>query len=209
MIEIITERQRDCFLKYVDLVYDKKTVHEVRGLAKALGEPSPTSKKKEENWAIIKGLLSGEIQPKYSKSNDEKDFAGFQKIVLEWFDELLEVMPLEFANKQSATISAPPLSLEDDGSEGVEGWLNIIERGYGFLRTKGADVFVDGQLIQAYQLREHDVIRGLAKKQDPNAKSAKLTQIVLVNGVHIDKHAKANPQTLVCLLLHACKRCAY
>ncbi|MBR5145298.1 MAG: transcription termination factor Rho, partial [Clostridia bacterium] len=192
MTEIITERQRECFLKHIDLVYDKKTVHEVRIFAKALGEPSPTSKKKEENWAIIKGLLAGEIQPKYSKSNDEKDFAGFQKVVLEWFDELLEIMPLEFMQKPPATISAPPLSLEDDGSEGVEGWLDIIERGYGFLRTKGADVFVDGQLIQAYHLREHDVIRGLAKKQDPNAKSAKLTQIVLVNGVHIDKHAKIN-----------------
>ncbi len=192
MTEIITERQRECFLKHIDLVYDKKTVHEVRLFAKALGEPSPTSKKKEENWAVIKSLLKGEIQPKYSKSNDEKDFASYKKIVVEWFDELLEIMPLEFMEKPSATISAPPLSLEDDGSEGVEGWLDIIERGYGFLRTKGADVFVDGQLIQAYHLREHDVIRGLAKKQDPNAKSAKLTQIVLVNGVHIDKHAKTN-----------------
>ncbi|MBE5748225.1 MAG: transcription termination factor Rho [Clostridiales bacterium] len=192
MTEIITERQRECFVGYIDLIYDKKTVHEVRALAKALGEPSPTSKKKEENWVIIKGLLSGEIQPKYSKSNDEKDFASYKKIVAEWYDQILNVKPLEFNNSKEITLSAPSMVLEDDGSDGVEGWLDIIERGYGFLRTKGADVFVDGQLIQTYRLREHDVIRGLAKKQDPNAKSAKLTQIVLVNGIHVDKHVKLN-----------------
>ena len=36
MTEIITERQRECFVGYIDLIYDKKTVHEVRALAKAL-----------------------------------------------------------------------------------------------------------------------------------------------------------------------------
>ncbi|MBQ9715784.1 MAG: hypothetical protein IJV77_05190, partial [Clostridia bacterium] len=190
MTEIITQRQKECILANMDSVFDKKTIHEVRMLAKALGEPSPTSKKKEENWASIKALLSGQAQPKYSKSNDEKDFASFKKIVEEWFDELFDNQTIPFLNQDNVVLSAPPLSLEDDGSEGVEGWLDIIERGYGFLRTKGADVFVDGQIIQNYHLREYDVIRGIAKKQDPNAKSAKLTQIVWVNGINFDKYVK-------------------
>lgn len=190
MTEIITQRQKECILANMDSVFDKKTIHEVRMLAKALGEPSPTSKKKEENWASIKALLSGQMQPKYSKSNDEKDFASFKKIVEEWFDELFDNQTIPFLNQDNIVLSAPSLSLEDDGSEGVEGWLDIIERGYGFLRTKGADVFVDGQIIQNYHLREYDVIRGIAKKQDPNAKSAKLTQIVWVNGINFDKYVK-------------------
>ena len=190
MAEIITQDQREFILKHIDSVFDQKTIHEVRTFAKALGEASPTSKKKEENWASIKALLSGEMQPKYSKTATEKDFASFAKVVEDWYDELFGNATIPFQENNNIFLEAPELTLQDDGSEGVEGWLDIIERGYGFLRTKGADVFVDGQIIQNYHLREYDVVRGLAKKQDPNAKSAKLTQIVLVNGIHVDKYIK-------------------
>lgn len=188
MTEIINQRQREIILKHMDTVFDKKTVHEVRMLSKALGDPSPTSKKKEENWVTIKALLSGEMQPKYSKSNKQKDFVGYAKVVEEWFDELFGNAPMEFDTTPNFFLSAPELTLEDDGSDVVDGWLDIIERGYGFLRTKGADVFVDGQIIQNCRLRAYDTIRGFAKKQDPNAKSAKLTEIVSVNGLTFEKY---------------------
>jgi len=192
MNRIITDRQRDYMAKNLDKLCEEKTIYEVRLLAKALGVQRPTAKKKEENWNNIKDILAGKIEPKYPKNLDEKEILMYKQTVEKWFNELFLKDEIVFEEPLSIGLSHGEFTIDYSEESGfvVQGWLDIIERGYGFLRTDGADVFVDGQMIQNYRLRDHDIIIGTARKEDPTAKSAKLLQIASVNFV-MKLHARS------------------
>lgn len=188
---VISEEEKKFLLDNIDRIYCKN-VHKIRELAKALGAPKPTATKKEDNMEGIRAILKGELAPKYPKSNTDKNYAEYRSTVVYWLDELKEggQMPIEREENVVSGVSAPERELENDAFE-VEGRLEIIEKGYGFLRTdvdsstKGADIFVDGKIIQYCRLCDGDLIKGLARKDNP-AKSAKLIKLTHVNGVAAD-----------------------
>ena len=192
MNRVITERQRTYMAENIDKLYEAKTAYDIRVLAKALGVQSPTAKKKEENWQNIKEILEGKTEAKYSKNLEEKEIFSYKEIVSKWFDELFDMQPLVFEPGPTICLSHSEFKIDysPEAGEPVQGWLDIIERGYGFLRTGGADVFVDGQIIQNYRLRQHDIIMGVAKKEDPSAKSAKLKEIVRINFLSVKEFQK-------------------
>lgn len=190
---VIDDRQKKYLLENMGRLYERKTVHNIRDLAKALGAPSPTSKKKEENWANLKAILEGKMPSKYPKSNTASDYEKYKTEVEKWLNELYDGEKIEI-NKPTAPsgVRNAPFEFINDSrpdaqcGEEVEGWLDVVDRKYGFLRTKGADVFVDGQFIQSLRLRNNDVIKGFAKK-DEGARSAKLIKIVSVNDTPLDQ----------------------
>ena len=189
-MKIVSESEKKFLLDNIDAI-GGKNVHKIRELAKALGAPKPTATKKEDNMDGIKAILKGEMEPKYPKSNSDKHYAEYRATVSRWLDELKEdEMPLcDDITPQG--VAAPEQSLESDAFE-IEGRLEIIEKGYGFLRTspdsvtKGADIFVDGKIIQHFRLCGGDVVCGLARKEDPY-KSAKLIKLTRVNGISAEK----------------------
>ena len=183
-MKIVSESEKKFLLDNIDAI-GGKNVHKIRELAKALGAPKPTATKKEDNMDGIKAILKGEMEPKYPKSNSDKHYAEYRATVSRWLDELKEdEMPL-------CDDITPQGVVESDAFE-IEGRLEIIEKGYGFLRTspdsvtKGADIFVDGKIIQHFRLCGGDVVCGLARKEDPY-KSAKLIKLTRVNGVSAEK----------------------
>ncbi len=83
-------------------------------------------------------------------------------------------------------------SLKAEGFIEVEGILDILQDGYGFLRTSGYlpgenDVYVGLSVIRRNSLRKGDYIRGQVRPARENEKYAALQQIITVNDVPLDE----------------------
>lgn len=77
----------------------------------------------------------------------------------------------------------------------VEGILDIMQDGYGFLRTKGYlpsenDVYVGLATIRRHGLRKGDLVKGQTRPTRENEKFAALQQVTHVNGDPYDEQAK-------------------
>ena len=78
-------------------------------------------------------------------------------------------------------------SMKAEGFIAVEGVLDILADGYGFLRTNGYlpsenDVYVGQPMIRRNGLRKGDVLAGQTRPSRPNEKFCALHKLVSVNG---------------------------
>lgn len=80
--------------------------------------------------------------------------------------------------------------------EPVKGYLEILDRGFGFLRSiennfepAPEDTFVPTGLINRYQLREGSIISGAGTEGDGKNTNLKLAEIETVNGVSLEESA--------------------
>ncbi|WP_303248873.1 transcription termination factor Rho [uncultured Slackia sp.] len=85
-------------------------------------------------------------------------------------------------------------SVRAEGFIEVEGVLDIMPDGYGFLRTKGYlpsenDVYVGLSTIRRNGLRKGDYVKGQTRPARPNEKYAALHQVGFVNGDSADAQA--------------------
>lgn len=85
-------------------------------------------------------------------------------------------------------------SVRAEGFIEVEGVLDIMPDGYGFLRTKGYlpsenDVYVGLSTIRRNGLRKGDYVKGQTRPARPNEKYAALQQVGFVNGDPADAQA--------------------
>ena len=83
-------------------------------------------------------------------------------------------------------------SVRAEGFVEVEGILDILQDGYGFLRTSGylpgeSDVYVGLSLIRRNGLRKGDYIRGQVRPKRDNEKFAALQSIATVNDVPLEE----------------------
>ena len=83
-------------------------------------------------------------------------------------------------------------SVRAEGFIEVEGILDIMQDGYGFLRTKGYlpsenDVYVGLATIRRNNLRKGDMVAGQTRPKRDNEKYAALQQVSTVNGVAVDQ----------------------
>lgn len=74
----------------------------------------------------------------------------------------------------------------------VEGILDILSDGYGFLRTSGylpseTDCYVAGSLIKRNGLRKGDHVKGTTRPARENEKFAAIQKIELVNGISVEE----------------------
>ena len=84
--------------------------------------------------------------------------------------------------------------------EPVSGYLEILDKGFGFLRTldknfmpDSADPFVPAHLIRKFNLSEGVLIEGAGGKGDGKNTNLKLAQIETVNGMAIKTYSKVEP----------------
>jgi len=80
----------------------------------------------------------------------------------------------------------------------VEGYLDLRDEGYGFLRVNGYlpsrdDVYVSVKQTRQYGLRKGDLVTGLSRLASRNEKNPALLQIVTVNGADPEE-ARARPR---------------
>ena len=77
----------------------------------------------------------------------------------------------------------------------VEGILDVLQDGYGFLRTKGYlpsenDVYVGLATIRRNGLRKGDLVKGQTRPARENEKYAALQQVLAVNGIPVDEQGE-------------------
>ncbi len=90
-----------------------------------------------------------------------------------------------------------------DNTEDVEGMLEILPEGYGFLRTEkyvsgNKDVYVPPTLIRKFSLKTGDKINGKSKNQRENDKYQALCYINTINDDTIENAFKRKPfETLI------------
>lgn len=77
----------------------------------------------------------------------------------------------------------------------VEGILDVLQDGYGFLRTKGYlpsenDVYVGLATIRRNGLRKGDLVKGQTRPARENEKYAALQQVLVVNGVPVEEQGE-------------------
>jgi transcription termination factor Rho len=84
--------------------------------------------------------------------------------------------------------------------ESVSGYLEILDKGFGFLRTldknfmpHATDPFVPAHLIRKCNLAEGVLIEGAGGKTNAKSTNIKLAQIETVNGMVLDTYSKIKP----------------
>ena len=85
--------------------------------------------------------------------------------------------------------AAAALPAEEEYLEGISGVLEIVQEGYGFLRSSDYnylaspdDIYVSQALINQYGLRPGDVVEGKVRVPEMRDKFFVLTEITLING---------------------------
>ena len=84
-------------------------------------------------------------------------------------------------------ISAPAVAAPPDSFSTREGFLELVEAGYGFLRSATlmdgpGDIYVASSLIKRFDLRPGDQVRGQVRAQRQGESYPALTAVLLVDG---------------------------
>lgn len=189
----------------------KKTVNELRELAKALEVPYIAKYRKEELIDIImNGGHSPAVQHEHEYLVAEEPFVTEeeQNTDLDYAEETyLESAPLEESVKESfeaenyPTVSEEELlgstynpseellqdteADEDALGEEVCGIIDILEeKGFGFIRIKNqTDIYVSQKQITRFGLRTGDLVQGATMIPGPNDRNRRLRFVTKVNGM--------------------------
>ena len=100
---------------------------------------------------------------------------------------LLDVDPTEYGERDDLVSAVYDSLLQSEGFVMVEGILDILPDGYGFIRTGGYlpgdhDVYVGASMVRRNGLRKGDYINGRVRPPRDNEKYPALNMIVLLNG---------------------------
>lgn len=172
----------------------------LRELGRYLGIKSPSSSSKEKIIERILDLQEGKPVPmgrsrKGAKVKLTIDLSKFYAVPEDYEQVLGEdkeydnLPPLE----KSLRLNDVKVDLDKDEFT-MEGILEILPDGFGFLRTSYYgnsvdDVHVSPYNIKKFNLRKGDLVKGKAKKGLEN-KSADLKSIILINGIDPSKYAR-------------------
>lgn len=154
-----------------------KKVADLREIAKAMGFSELSKYKKE---ALIDLIVNGNNQ---SEQLEEDPFVSEVEVYVEdsEIDETEEVEEVE---------ELVPTVVEAAGkTQEVEGVLEIIEQGYGFLRFENflsseQDVYVSPSQIRKFSMRTGDKILGTTREPNPGERFRALLYVKSVNGLN-------------------------
>lgn len=191
----------------------KKTVNELRELAKALEVPYISKYKKDELVDIImNGGHSPAIHHEYNTSEEEmpenetyeevydadnelidtyEEVVGTETIYIEdTFDNIDEETTLaEKLGAGESVLEEVPMDLMENESDGlgeeVTGVIDILEeKGFGFIRIKNeSDIYVSQKQIIRFGLRTGDLVQGTTMLPGPNDRNRRLRYVNQVNGM--------------------------
>ncbi|MCD4713648.1 MAG: transcription termination factor Rho [Clostridiales bacterium] len=156
-----------------------KKVADLREIAKAMGFLHITQYKKDELIDLIVNGNSDSIEDEVVEDSgieNENDEASFSSIEYKEYPEVLR--SLEDENKPKP---------RHNPQEEVEGVLEIIEQGYGFLRFENflsseRDVYVSPSQIRKFSMRTGDKISGLTRPPNAGERFNALLRVGKING---------------------------
>lgn len=78
--------------------------------------------------------------------------------------------------------------MRNDGNHRVEGYLEVMTEGFGFIRSNGYmsgenDTYVTPPLIRRFRLRTGDYIIGIRREKSPTEKTAAFQMLISANGM--------------------------
>lgn len=156
-----------------------KKVADLREIAKAMGFLHITQYKKDELIDLIVNgntdSVEDEVQEDSGRENEDNE-ASFSSIEYKEYPEVLR--SLEDENKPKP---------RHNPQEEVEGVLEIIEQGYGFLRFENflsseRDVYVSPSQIRKFSMRTGDKISGLTRSPNAGERFSALLRVGKING---------------------------
>jgi len=110
-------------------------------------------------------------------------------------DTLKEKLPNEVEGEKEKETSSNSFELKDENDEYVEGILELLPDGFGFLRgdnylSTNQDVYVSPIQIRRFRLNTGDKIKGIKRNPKEQGKFPALIYIGEVNGEHPEKAMK-------------------
>lgn len=181
--------------------YAKMTIAQLRALAKEKGIKKISALKKSELAALLEQEASQNEEA--VTENMRKDDSAPEVIPEE------PVMQERTRTERTRQVRPQPVSIADDspgnqevreakeygtgrnqsgdGPMKAEGILEIVENGYGFIRSENYlsgddDVYVSHSQIRKFNLKTGDILKGNIKFNSPNDRYAALIYIESVNG---------------------------
>ncbi len=179
------------FCVFTEEILKNATLSEVRALARAFGDNSPTTKTVGVlRDFIIKAQSSG-VQPKLEKNK----YGAPSKFVdlSRYYDENSDIKYPVVTASSNITFS--------DGDYLVEGTFDQKGPDFGFLRgvdtdTVKGDVYVSLKMITRFGFMQGDIVKGVAKKMRDNA-PVSLVEVISINGIapvaEEERFEKLNP----------------
>ncbi|BEP30259.1 transcription termination factor Rho [Helicovermis profundi] len=173
----------------VEMLQDK-TIIDLKEIAKAMKLKGISKLRKDE---LVDLIINGNSEEKEIESL-EKEKEKDDKIEVEVAKEL----PKEKLIKKTEAVEkkiekdASKVYIGDKvfekGSEEVEGVLEVIDQGYGFLRFKNfltseLDVYISPSQIKKFSLRTGDKIKGVTRIPRSNERFRALLYVLNVNGL--------------------------
>lgn len=104
---------------------------------------------------------------------------------------------------ENANIPVKEQRSQSDNGKDVEGILELMQEGYGFLRVENfvsssKDIYVPPTLIRKYGLKTGDLVCGKCRFQKDSDRSQALMWISTVNGYSLSEHPRRRPfETLI------------
>jgi len=181
--------------------YETLALADLRAIAKTRGIKGTSTLKKEELIELMlaedeKDKAKGrDITPKAivkSADRTESDKAGADKSTSERAQTAAIEKPAP-SSKEVYDITNYPKEL--DSGETVNGILEVMSDGYGFIRSDNylpgdADVYVSPSQIRKFGLKTGDILIGNTKIKGPTEKFAALLYIRTINGYTTEECAK-------------------
>ena len=169
--------------------FDEMTLTDLKQLAKVFNIKNISKLKKEELINILKQILEEESSKTQSSTNNEKISKGQQHNQESKTDDLDEEK-----NQTQYDENGEPIvdyKLTNEGDEIVEGILDILPDGYGFLRGENflstpKDVYISMVQIRRFKLDTGDMIKGISRYRE-GEKFPSLIFVGEVNGEHPEK----------------------
>ena len=151
-----------------------KNISDLKEIAKAMGIKGISKLRKDQ---LIDCIVNGNSPLNESDANS--------------FTETVEILEGSEENNNDA-LNDESLEIDDNlkkqGDNEVEGVLEIIDQGYGFLRFKNflsseLDVYVSPSQIRKFRMRTGDKIKGVTRIPNSNEKFRALLYVTEINGI--------------------------
>lgn len=181
-----------------------KKVQDLREIAKAMGFEDLTRRRKDD---LIDLIINGNqetsesendetiefVEDDFSEDSDDSDEEDEDDLEDESEDDYSNVASK--SDENNAGNGAREKRENNDGKQDVEGVLEIIEQGYGFLRFQNflsseLDVYVSPSQIRKFSMRTGDKIMGVTRTPNPGERFRALLYVKQINGLKPESNGK-------------------
>lgn len=164
-------------------ILEEMTLADLKGLAKEYNIKNISKLKKEELILVLKQIIGDKPD---SMQNDIQEAEDFEEVP--FIEEEKTINKTQYNNNGEPIID---YKLTNQGDEIIEGILDILPDGYGFLRGENflsspKDVYISVVQIKRFRLETGDMIKGISRFRE-GEKFPSLIFVGEVNGEHPEK----------------------